>query len=412
MRNSDQPCKIKFPIILPKEGILTRRIIEWFHKQVGHSGRSTTANEIRSNGFWIIGMTPLVKSVIFSCVRCRLLRGKMGEQKMADLPLERTLEVTPFSYSGVDMFGPFQIKEGRKIHKRYCALFTCFSSRAVHLESTNKMDTDSFILALRRFISTRGRIRTLRSDNGSNFVGADNEFKKALKEMDHTKIGKFLQTEMCDWINWEKNTPTASHMGGIWERQIRTVRSILSSLLKSHDQVLNDESFNTLIKEVECIINSRPLSIENVDDPSSEVLTPNHLLTLKSKAVLPPPGIFQKNDIYCRRRWRVIQHLANEFWCRWKKEYLSNLQTRQKWTKKRRNFCIGDIVLLKEDNSPRNSWPIARIIETLPNKDGLIRSVNLKIAVSGSDGKTTYLKRPIAKLVLLLETEDAEQDEK
>ena len=145
---------------------------------------------------------------------------------MADLPIDRTAEVSPFSHCGVDMFGPFQIKEGRKVHKRYCAIFTCFSSRAIHLEATNKLDTDSFILALRRFLSTRGKVRTMRSDNGGNFVGADNEFKKAWKEMDQTKISSFLQAEMCDWITWEYNTPNASHMGGVWERKIRTVRSI------------------------------------------------------------------------------------------------------------------------------------------------------------------------------------------
>ena len=205
---------------------------------------------------------------------------------MADLPLERTREVAPFTYCGVDVFGPYRIKEGRKVHKRWCSLFTCFSSRAVHLETTYKMDTDSCISALRRFLATRGKVRTIRSDGGTNFVGASNELKKAWKEMDHTKIHTFLQSESCDWITWEWNPPEASHMGGVWERQIRTVRTILSSLLKSHDEVLNDEGFHTLIKEVECIVNSRPLSPEDVNDPSSEVITPNHLLTLKSKAVL------------------------------------------------------------------------------------------------------------------------------
>ena len=408
LRNSEQAGEIKFPIIMPKKGLLTRRIVEWFHKKVGHSGRTTTVNEIRSNGFWIIGMTTVVKSVIFSCVRCRLLRGKLGQQKMADLPLERTLEVAPFTYCGVDVFGPYRIKEGRKVHKRWCSLFTCFSSRAVHLETTYKMDTDSCISALRRFLATRGKVRTIRSDGGTNFVGASNELKKAWKEMDHTKIHTFLQSESCDWITWEWNPPEASHMGGVWERQIRTVRTILSSLLKSHDEVLNDEGFHTLIKEVECIVNSRPLSPEDVNDPSSEVITPNHLLTLKSKAVLPPPGTFTRNDIYCRKRWRVVQHLANEFWCRWRKEYLSGLQTRQKWIKETRNFSVGDVVLLKEDIfSPRNRWPTARVIQAFPNEDGLVRSVDLMVA--RPNGKTSTLKRPITKLVLLLEAEGVDQ---
>ena len=408
LRNSEQTGEIKFPIIVPKKGLLTRRIVEWFHKKVGHSGRTTTINEIRSNGFWIIGMTTVVKSVIHSCVRCRSLRGKLGQQKMADLPLERTLEVAPFTYCGVDVFGPYQIKEGRKVHKRWCSLFTCFSSRAVHLETLYKMDTDSCISALRRFIATRGKVRSIKSDGGTNFVGASNELKRAWKEMDHSRIQASLQSESCDWITWEWNPPDASHMGGVWERQIRTVRTILSSLMKSHSEVLNDESFHTLIKEVECIVNSRPLSPEDVNDPNSEVITPNHLLTLKSKAVLSPPGAFTRTDIYCRKRWRVVQHLANEFWCRWRKEYLSALQTRQRWTKETRNFSVGDVVLLKEDIfSPRNRWPTARVIEVFPNEDGLVRSVNLIVA--RSNGKTSTLKRPISKIVLLLEAEGVDQ---
>ena len=408
LRNSEQEGEIKFPIIMPKKGMLTRRMVEWFHMKVGHSGRTSTVNEIRSNGFWIIGMNTVVKSVIHSCVRCRSLRGRLGQQKMADLPLERTMEVAPFTYCGVDVFGHFLIKEGRKVYKRWCGLFTCFSCRAIHLEVLYKMDTDSCISALRRFIATRGRVRTIRSDGGTNFVGASNELKKAWKEMDHSRIHTFLQSESCDWITWERNPPDASHMGGVWERQIRTVRTILSSLMKSHKEVLNDEGFHTLIKEVECIVNSRPLSHEDVSDPSSEIITPNHLLTLKTKAVLPPPGTFTQSDTYCRKRWRVVQHLANEFWCRWRKEYLSGLQIRRKWTKKTRNFCVGDVVLLKEDSfSPRNRWPTARVIQVFPNEDGLVRSVNLMVA--RPNGKKSTLKRPIAKVVLLLEAEGTDQ---
>ena len=211
---------------------------------------------------------------------------------------------------------PFTIKIGRKTAKRYCALFTCFSSRAVHIETTSSLDTDSFILALRRFLATRGKVRSIKSDNGTNFVGAANEIRNCWKNMARTKISDFLQTEACDWIDFEFNTPNASHMGGVWERQIRSLRSILCALMKSHDSALTDEVFNTFTKEVEAIINSRPLTVENLTDPELKPLSPNQLLTLKSKAVLPPPGVFQKADQYCRRRWRVVQHLANEFWNR------------------------------------------------------------------------------------------------
>jgi hypothetical protein len=322
---------------------------------------------------------------------------------MADLPDERvTAEEPPFTHCGVDMFGPFIIKEGRKEYKRYGAIFTCFSCRAVHLEATNTMDTDSFILALRRFIGRRGPVRSIRSDNGGNFVGAEAELKKALQEMDHKKIAAYLLKQSCDWIEWEKNPPVASHMGGVWERQIRTVRSVLSSILKTHAGRLDDESLRTLFVEVEAIVNSRPLTVESLTDENSDPLTPNHLLTMKSKVVFPPPGVFQRADMYCRKRWRSVQFMANEFWGRWSRQYLQASQERQKWNGVRRNMQVDDIVLLIEDDVTRSKWPMGRVIKVHPSDDELVRKVDVKVA-----GSKTPLTRPVTKLVLLVEADSS-----
>ena len=150
--------------------------------------------------------------------------------------------------------------------------------------------------------------------------------------------------------------------------------------------------------EVEAIVNSRPLTLQDLNDPECLPLTPSHLLTMKSKVILPPPGVFQKADMYCRRRWRAVQFLANTFWERWRKEYLSSLQMRSKWTSIRRNFEIGDVVLIKDEDITRNKWPMGIISQTFPSADGLIRSADVKVA-SGA-----IWKRPITKLVLLIET--------
>ena len=123
------------------------------------------------------------------------------------------------------MFGPYFVKEGRNEVKRYGCIFTCFSCRAVHIEVTTKLDTDTFILALRRFIDRRGQVSSIRTDNGTNFVGAENELRRALDEMDNDRIQTFLSTEGCDWIVWKRNPPEASHMGWVWERQIRRIRT-------------------------------------------------------------------------------------------------------------------------------------------------------------------------------------------
>ena len=320
---------------------------------------------------------------------------------MADLPKERSdIEEPPFTYCGCDAFGPFIIKEGRKKEvKRYGIIFTCFSCRAIHLETTTTMDTDSFILALRRFVCRRGPVRSIKSDNGGNFVGAEGEMTKALKEMDQDRIKELLLKHDCDWIEWDKNPPASSHMGGVWERQIRTVRSVLVSLMKGHAGRLDNESLRTLFVEVEAIVNSRPLAVDSLTDMSINPLTPNHLLTMKSKVVFPPPGVFQKGDVYCRKRWRAVQHLANEFWGRFKKEYLQASQERPKWNRARRNLAVNDVVLIMDEDTPRNRWAMGRVIAVFPSEDGLVRKVDLKVA-----GSALPLKRPVTKLVLLVET--------
>ena len=167
------------------------------------------------------------------------------------------------------------------------------------------LTTDSFIQALRRLISRRGNIRIIRSDNGSNFIGASTELKRAFSEMDKKKINDFLMELGGEWLIWNHNPPTASNMRGVWEWQIRSARSILAALLKQHVESLNDESLRTLLVEVEGIINSRPIICDNIGDVNSIVpLNPVHLLSMKTKIVMPPPGTPQKENMYCRKYWR------------------------------------------------------------------------------------------------------------
>ena len=177
----------------------------------------------------------------------------------------------------------------------------------------------------------------------------------------------------------QKKNPFASHMGGVWERQTRSARAILASMLKTHGKSLDDESLLSLMTEVEGILNSRPLTVEMINDPSSfQPLAPANILTMKSKVVMPPPGKLLRPDLY-RRRWSRVQHIANEFWSRWRKEYLQSLQERQKWNTRRRNFVIGDIALLKTMDVSRNKWPMAKVTASKSDQDGLVRSVYQKI---------------------------------
>ena len=146
---------------------------------------------------------------------------------MANLPACRLKEAAPITYCGVDMFGPFTVKQRRSTVKQHGAMFACMASRAVHIEVTFSLETDSFILALSRLVAQRGNIRSIYSHNGSNFIGAEQELNKTHMEMDDRKIQFFLLEQGGEWIRWHKNPPLASHMGGVWEQQIRSARAIL-----------------------------------------------------------------------------------------------------------------------------------------------------------------------------------------
>ena len=205
---------------------------------------------------------------------------------------------------------------------------------------------------------------SLRSDNGTNFVGAERELREALAAINHSKIqGALLQKG----IDWMFNTPAASHHGGVWERLIRMVRKVLFSVLRQ--QSLNDESLHTTLCEVEAILNDRPLTKVSDDVNDLEALTPNHILLLKGKPTLAP-GLFKKDDVQ-------VQYLSDLFWKRWIREYLPLPQERQ---------C----------EEPRGSWIMGRVTKTYPDKKGLVRTVQLKT-------KTGHLERPISKLCLLQE---------
>ncbi len=393
---------IKHPAILPKKSHLSDLIVKHYHERVYHQGRGMTMNELRANGIWILGCGSVVSSHIYKCVKCRRYRRTTEVQKMADLPEERTEASPPFTYCGIDCFGPFIVKEGRKELKRYGLLFTCLCSRAVHIETLDDLTTDAFMNALRVFIAIRGPVRQLRCDQGTNFMGARREFSELLKGMDQER----LRAISCEFV---VNVPSASHMGGVWERQIRTIRSILTAMLDNSASRLDTTTLRTFLYETMAIINSRPLSVEHLHDPTGpEPLTPNHILTMKSSVILPPPGKFSNEDLYLRKRWRRVQFLANEFWQRWKREYLLNLQQRKKWQRTSRNSQVNDIVILHNDGAQRNEWKLARVVETYPSADGIVRKLKLLLSDTTfvkekPHTRSVYLERPIHKVVTLIE---------
>lgn len=183
----------------------------------------------------------------------------------------------------------------------------------VHLIA-DSLDTSSCINALQCFLR-RGQVTIMHSDNGTNFVCAEKELQEAMKNLNQPLIERAMQRK---GINWIFHSPTASHQGGVWERQIHTVWRIFSTLVK--EQTLTDDSLQTLMCEVESIINNPPITSPSDD---LESLTPNHLLLMIVQPNMPP-GTFSKDNLYARRFWRQVQYLVDLFWTKWTK--VGNLQ--------------------------------------------------------------------------------------
>ena len=238
------------------------------------------------------------------------------------------------------------------------------------------------------------------SDNGTNFTGAEKELRPSIcnwkKETIQNEMrSKEIEWEICPIYKWRFQPPAASHMSGVWERLIRSVRRSMKAVIGHPHAFLSKETLRTLFAEVVTILNSRPLCPSSDDPNDLEPLTPNHLL-LQRRSLVIPPGMFTGEDLYSRKQWRRAQFLANCFRTRWLKEYLPMLQERQKWIPERRNLEVNDLVLVVDKNIPRGRWLLGRCMKVFPGRDGRVRTAEIKT-------KESTLIRPISKLCLLEE---------
>lgn len=387
-QNNQNTLVLPSPYILDGKHPFTILLIQRFHKEANHDGTEYVLNEIRQR-FWIIGVKVALRKVKYSCLKCRIKRAKPTAPMMGQLPIERlTPKVHPFTFTGVDYFGPLEVKIGRRIEKRYGVLFTCLTVRAVHLEIAASLTTDACVMAIRRFIGRRGSPVKMFSDNGTNLRGADTEMRKALAELNQ----EVITAEMTlHGIEWHFIPPVTPHMGGCWERLVRSVKTALQHTLATKHPT--EEVLQTVFIEAEHLINSRPLTEVSVDPDELESLTPNHLLLGRS-AAQTPIGKFNDTDMMLRKQWRISQRLADIFWTRWVREYLPTLTRRRKWQEKEKPVKVDDVVIIADPSGPRGAWPKGVITSIYPGKDGVIRVVDVKTATG------TY-RRPVVKICVL-----------
>ena len=291
---------------------------------------------------------------------------------MAELPEFRKTPSPSFSHTGLDYAGPLFVKTKTKEEKRWICLFTCASTRGVHLEIVNDLSTEEFLMAFTRFASRRGKPNHCYSDNATTF-------QKAAKHLPD--------------IIWQFNPPAAPWWGGFWERLVGSIKSPLKKILGK--ALVTDQELLTLIIRIEAQINSRPLTVL-VEDPNQVPLTPAEMLI--GRPLQQPqeisPNVPSHHTAFSARQ-RYLKKLQQSWTKRWVQEYLPLLQPRSKWHKETENITPGSIVLLKKENQKRHLWPMAKVMETHAGRDGFVRSVTLK------DEKQKLIKRPIQNLVLL-----------
>ncbi|XP_055632447.1 uncharacterized protein LOC129772938 [Toxorhynchites rutilus septentrionalis] len=368
---------VKFPVILPQKHHVTNLILEDLHRKFKHGYNETVVNEARQQ-FCIPYLRRVVRNISNRCLLCRMRKACPVVPQMAPLPEARLSPfVRPFTYVGVDYFGPILVRRGRCHEKRWVALFTCLTIRAIHVEVVYSLTTEAFIMSVRRFVNRRGVPIELHSDNGTNFHGAE----RILRQQIYVGLSATFTNAST---TWRFIPPGAPHMGGCWERMVRSVKSALST--SYGDEKLDDEAFQTLLVEAESIVNSRPLTYLPLQSTEHVALTPNHFLLGSSSGVTQPSvqHIGDANEL--TRSWRTLQKQLDRFWKRWVREYMP-------WFGKTKNIQPGELVLIIDDRK-RNQWTRGGVLEVITAADGAVRQV----IVQTSGG---ILRRPSSKLAVL-----------
>ncbi|VEN51227.1 unnamed protein product [Callosobruchus maculatus] len=379
LANSDLSYSQKHPVILPAKSCFTDKLVDHYHRINLHTGAYLLECLLRQK-YWIMGGRNLIRQRVYKCNKCFRLKPKNVPPLMANLPAQRVQATKAFLHTGVDYFGPLRITLGRKrgaqVYKAYVCLFVCMSVKAIHLELVSSLSTQHFVQAFKRFISRRGPCKVLYSDRGTNFVGAKTVLRELNQFLSSATFQNSMITELSDSnIEWKFNTPAAPHMGGLWESNVKSVKIHLYRVVG--DQLLTFEEMSTVLTQIESLLNSRPLCVLSRDSETPEALTPSHFLCQMPLNSLPAETV-EGLPLNRLDRFQLIDRMIQDFWKRWRLEYLTSLQSRVKWYKPGPKIQPGTVVVLREDNSPPLHWPLGIIKEVFPGKDGHIRNVTVK----------------------------------
>ncbi|XP_045778499.1 uncharacterized protein LOC123876319 isoform X2 [Maniola jurtina] len=392
LSNSQLNFGQKHPIILPSKDRITQLIVDYYHITNLHTGPALLLALLRQK-FWIIAARNLVRQRVHKCNICFRTNPQSTFPQMGELPAFRVAQVKAFVHTAVDYMGPFFVthirRRGIKSHKAYVCIFTCMTTKAVHLELVSDLSSDLFLAAFLRLSARKGPVSLIYSDGATTFFGAKRKLDELYTLIQSNAHKNFIENRLAEHrIQFKHSPPYGPHFNGLSEINVCCVKTHLYKVVGT--QILTYEELNTIIIQIENLLNSRPLCILSSDPSDLSALTPNHFLNLTPAKYLPVEDLTDIPDSRLSR-YQLLTKITCSFWKRWSQEYLTSLQHRQKWNTPSNPVSLGAVVVIKDSNVHPLCWPLGVIEELYPGKDSIIRAVKVRTR-SGS-----YI-RPVVRI--------------
>lgn len=362
LTNLNDHHDFKFPIVLPPEAPIVKQLIFESHRNYCHAGVGFLLTKLREK-YWILHGRKAIRGVTSKCYRCRIFAAKAFITPTAPLPLDRVKDAEPFQTTGVDLAGPLILRNKKKI---WFIIFTCAVYRAVHLAVIENLSTTAFIKELKKFAEKYRRPEIIYCDNGTNFRGAENLFRK----LDWDRIEK---EEGVGPIRFKKIPPLSAWWGGWWERLIGTVKGLLKRTVGNES--LNQRELSIILKDITDVMNQRPLTYVSEDPGDLEPLTPEHFIHPLGKVAFPENDYLEADKL--RIRLKYLRTLRQELRNRFRREYLAQLISRNP-KKAGRALKVGEMVLVGSDGKRRLEWPLGKVVEIFPGNDGICRVAKVR----------------------------------
>ena len=396
-------------------GDLAKLIVLYHHKK-HHRDVDTTVAMVRQE-VWPIRARKIASEIDSKCKFCKVKREILASQKMGDLPLHRSQMLPPFSTVAMDLFGPQEIKDDvvkkgpRKYKKVWGVVFTCTSTRAVHLDVATDYSTESVIHTVRRLMAVRGNVRKIISDPGSQLVRASAELCEWRQGWDEDQLKRFGNEK---GVEWKFIMANSQHQNGVSEIMVKMIKGVQKSLLTAvGDTKLSLNELFTLLAEVGNLINERPIGIKPNEKSATDYLSPNSLLLGRcsdriSGGPFEPDQVITDDPGNIKSRFLLVQAITNQFWKVWLKLYFPTLLLRQKWHTDRRNMEVGDICLLKDSNVFRGEWRLCEVTKAMKDERDKVRNVQVMVKPKQSGSgpyigtKPIYLNRHVNNLIVLV----------